>query len=101
MSELASNTCCDCGITFSFSKQIENIWRNSHKQFYCPNGHSLVFPGETVQEKELKELRQEVTKLKEQLQIALDDGAKLSKMANELMSELEIWKPQSVEKEAV
>ena len=99
--EIRTENCPTCGIFFGVSKEVSKYWEKSHKIFNCPNGHSLSWSGETSEEKELKNLRQEVIKLKEQLQAALDDVAKQTKRADELMSELEIWRPQVAEKEAV
>ncbi|MGH2481372.1 MAG: hypothetical protein ACRDHW_17095 [Ktedonobacteraceae bacterium] len=56
MSDEFNATCYDCGIKFGFSKEIEKLWRESAKTFYCPNGHSLHWPkpNETEDQKELK-----------------------------------------------
>lgn len=101
MSDIFTDNCPSCGLLFGVSKNVEVMWRKSKKQFYCPNGHPLYWSGETAEEKELKDLREEAKELREKLQVALDDVVKQTKRADELISELEIWRPQKVEKEAV
>jgi hypothetical protein len=59
-------TCNNCGIEFKFHKKIEDLWRDTEKTFYCPNGHGLVWkkPKESSEQKELKKLRAEIDELK-------------------------------------
>jgi hypothetical protein len=87
--------CNTCGISFSFSEKVAEMWKRSHKTFYCPNGHSLHWPGETPEQKELKSLKEEVASLSEKLMNALNDADEKAKKIEELTSELEIWKPAS------
>lgn len=44
-------TCANCGIVFGLSSTYEEKRRNDHATFYCPNGHSLHFSGESKAEK--------------------------------------------------
>lgn len=92
--------CCNCGITFKFSKKIEKMWRKDEKTFYCPNGHSLHWPKpkESEEEKELKKLRAEVQELKDKLAASENKAASEKKRADELASELEIWRPNTDDK---
>lgn len=92
-------SCCDCGIKFAFDKSIEKMWRESEKNFFCPNGHSLHWPKpkETEEQKELKSLRSKVTDLESKLAAALEDVAKEKKRADDLQAELEIWRPSTPE----
>lgn len=92
--------CAECGIVFSFSNKIGELWRKSKKTFFCPNGHSLLWneEKESLEQKELIALRSEVKSLKDQLTIALSDAETQKKRADELATELEIWKPSTVEK---
>lgn len=92
--------CCNCGITFKFSKKIEEMWRKDEKTFYCPNGHSLVWnkPKESEEQKEIKKLKAEVKGLNEKLEAALKDAADQKKRADDLVAELEIWRPSSQDK---
>ena len=91
--------CCTCGIKFKFSKKIEEMWRKSGKSFLCPNGHSLSWTveKETPETKELKTLRTEVKELKTKLETALKDVESQKKRADDLQTELEIWRPTSAD----
>lgn len=93
--------CCNCGITFKFSKKIEEMWRKDEKTFYCPNGHSLVWnkPKETEEQKELKKLKAEVKELKEKLVAAEKQVEDQKQRVNELTTELEIWRPSTTEEQ--
>ena|SRR5271157_3359060 len=93
--ELYSQNCPDCGIRFGFPSEMEKVWRGSHKSFYCPNGHSLSWQGETPEQKELRELRAEVTNLKTKLESAQTKADAQEKKVAELTAELEIWRPSS------
>mgnify|MGYP001611642936 CR=1 FL=1 len=35
--------CCTCGMLFAVSKTLNSNWRDSKKDFYCPNGHSMSY----------------------------------------------------------
>jgi hypothetical protein len=85
--------CIVCGINFGFSENIETLWRESHKSFFCPNGHSLSWLEDSSGEKELKKLQDEVKELRLKLKAATDEAASQTKRIEELVSELEIWKP--------
>jgi molecular chaperone GrpE (heat shock protein) len=96
--ELCEVDCPSCGIAFKFSKKIEEMWRNTEKQFFCPNGHSLHWnkPTETAEQKELKTLRADVKELKSKLESALKDVETQKKRADDLQVELEIYKPATM-----
>lgn len=100
--ELCEVDCCSCGISFKFSKKIEEMWRKSEKTFYCPNGHTLVWnkPKESAEEKELKKLRAEVKELNTKLEAALKDAESQKKRADDLATELEIWRPTTSDQKA-
>lgn len=49
--------CCACGIRFGIPSQIQLNLRESHKSFYCPNGHSQSYTGESQSEKLQRELK--------------------------------------------
>lgn len=53
------STCPDCGIQFAMPEKFAQNLRQTHRDFYCPNGHSLHFPAETKEEKLQKLLAQE------------------------------------------
>lgn len=55
---LESVVCCSCGITFAMPEHMLNKRRNTPDiEFFCPNGHSLVF--RKSKEKELRELAEQ------------------------------------------
>lgn len=97
--EYNSITCNTCGIEFKFLKKVEELWRKSEKVFFCPNGHNLVWskPKESEEEKELKKLRAEVNELRTKLVAAEKKAEDQKKRADELSSELEIWRPTTTE----
>ena len=98
--EFNSVTCNTCGIEFKFRKTVEELWRKSEKTFHCPNGHGLVWnkPKESEEEKELKKLRAEVNELRTKLVAAEKKAEDQTKRADELASELEIWRPTTNDK---
>ena len=51
-------TCCQegCGITFAAPESWIRKRREDHVWWYCPNGHTQHFPGETEAEKLKKQL---------------------------------------------
>lgn len=108
--EFCTVDCCDCGIQFKFNKKIEEMWRKSGKTFHCPNGHSLHWDPkktDTPEQAEIKKLKAEVKELKEKLtatETKLADSEKNleaeKKRAEELATELEIWRPTTDDKKA-
>lgn len=61
MVEESSTTCAACGIVFSFPKEFMQKLRENHKTFYCPNGHTLIFPAKTEAETLKERLNEIVT----------------------------------------
>lgn len=51
--------CAGCGVTFGIGLDFEKRRRDDHQSFYCPNGHSLSFPGKTELEKERDRLKRD------------------------------------------
>lgn len=91
--EMWSQNCPECDIRFSIPKSAEKSWRDTHKTFFCPNGHTMSWPGESAQTKELKELRAKVIELQAQLDTAKETIVTQTKRVDELNLELEIYKP--------
>lgn len=89
--------CLYCGVPFGLDKDVEETWRKTNKDFYCPNGHQMVFSDSSAHEKELHQLRDSVGKLNGQLTDAQTNAATLKKRAEELQAELELWKPRTKE----
>ena len=51
-------TCCVCGVTFGVPRGMEMGRRENHKDFFCPNGHTLHFPQKTEAERLERQLAQ-------------------------------------------
>lgn len=86
---LNKQNCCACGVPFGLDKDVEKAWRESKHNFFCPNGHALMFKDPSVQEKldkEIAELKEKVSQLEAKLESE-------KKRADELQAELDIWKP--------
>jgi hypothetical protein len=67
--EYSGIKCCDCGIAFGVPPVWDKARRNDHRSFYCPNGHSLSYKGESEAEK----LRRERDLLKQLIAEKNDD----------------------------
>ena len=48
--------CCSCGIAFYVGSKWIGQKKNDHSNFYCPNGHSNYYPGESNEEKVTRKL---------------------------------------------
>jgi Zn finger protein HypA/HybF involved in hydrogenase expression len=35
--------CCNCGVLFAISNELQDNFRKTKKSFYCPNGHSQSY----------------------------------------------------------
>lgn len=62
--EMYVEECINCGVTFAMTMDFHNEklrYRNDHnrRSFYCPNGHSQFYTGETEETKLKRELRAE------------------------------------------
>lgn len=61
MNQLEQLECASCGTIFWLTRQRVNNLKSSHHSFFCPNGHSQCFPGqseeERLREKLLAEMR--------------------------------------------
>ena len=83
------------------------MWRKSGKTFHCPNGHSLQWDPkktDTPEQTEIKKLKAEVKELKEKLSASETKLAASEKKveaekkrADDLASELEIWRPSTTD----
>lgn len=49
-----THTCAthSCGVTFAVEEGFDSRRRGDHRNFYCPNGHSLSYQGKTELQKE-------------------------------------------------
>lgn len=49
--DLAVYECGSCGVLYAVGEGFDRARRNDHKAFYCPNGHSKRFSGESDEER--------------------------------------------------
>lgn len=49
-------TCATCHVPFAIAEDMVGRLRKCHNSFYCPNGHSNVYCGETKEEELEKQL---------------------------------------------
>lgn len=62
--------CPNCGVHCAFSADYVAVKQKSGQQFYCPNGHILMYPKDGTPEEQLKKLQAENERLKtENLQL--------------------------------
>jgi hypothetical protein len=61
--DMSKIQCADCGIAYLVPDRWKQARRDDHKTFWCPNGHTQYFPGETEAEK----LRRERDHLKQRI----------------------------------
>lgn len=52
-------SCCNCRVAFAIPTDLMARLRQTHRLFYCPNGHGQSYMGETMAEKLSRELKQE------------------------------------------
>lgn len=52
---LVTETCCGCHVLFAITEELRDRRLEDKKQFFCPNGHSQSYVGETKEEKLRKE----------------------------------------------
>lgn len=53
---IESEICCACGTPFGIEAGLKRNLTNTHRSFYCPNGHAQSYVGETNEERLSKEL---------------------------------------------
>ena len=46
-----TEVCCNCGIVFSMPQEIRNLRYSDKGTFFCPNGHSQHYVGESDADK--------------------------------------------------
>lgn len=56
---LVTECCCNCGVEFAMPSELMRELRESHKSFYCPNGHGQSYVGKTDAEKLQEKLEAE------------------------------------------
>jgi hypothetical protein len=43
--------CCTCGVAFAIPSDLERVLRATHRDFFCPNGHVMIYSHETEAER--------------------------------------------------
>lgn len=66
--ELTVEECCACGLLFGMTTEYRDRRLDDHKLFYCPNGHSQGYRGESEAEKNARLLREEQARHKRTLE---------------------------------
>lgn len=66
--------CASCGVVFAMSVELEQRRRKDHRQFFCPNGHTMVFNGPTQAEKDAKAARERADRLSHALRAERDQA---------------------------
>lgn len=59
---LTETTCCSCGITFAMPENFLRKKKETHANFYCPNGHTLHY----AHKSEAEELKDKLAREKSQ-----------------------------------
>ena len=77
-SQFVGEKCCNCGVTFAMEASFQQERLKDHKNFFCPNGHSQHYTGETEADK----LKKKVKNLETQLQWAEDRATRANEQAN-------------------
>lgn len=49
---LVTEECCNCGVLFAITADMQDRLVQSHAQFYCPNGHGQSYTGKTEAQKQ-------------------------------------------------
>lgn len=86
---MVAEICCECGIPFMMPKDYQNDLLKTKRNFYCPNGHSQHYIGETEAEKLKRQLQQKENDLaqlgtaKIQLEDQLNKANRKLKRVNE------------------
>ena len=61
---MAMEECCNCGIPFAMTTQLQQEYKRNHAIFYCPKGHQQYYSGKSDEEK----LQDQVAALENKLQ---------------------------------
>lgn len=71
LSVTQATDCCTCGIVFGVPGDWIAQKRADHQTFYCPNGHSLHYPGETPQQRRFRVVYRAEVVMKEPIPLAV------------------------------
>lgn len=82
--ELETVVCCSCGIPFGLPVNYKRKLLETHGDFYCPNGHTLVFNGESKSEKLQRLLRQKENELAQKIATNIQLDNQLTKIKKDI-----------------
>jgi phosphoglycerate-specific signal transduction histidine kinase len=74
--------CCNCGVLFALTNSLRQGLLETHRTFYCPNGHPQSYISKTEAEKlreQLIETQNKLTQTETQLNGALSQISKTKK----------------------
>jgi hypothetical protein len=54
--KLIPNECCACGVVFAMTEYHDTRFKETHRIFYCPNGHQQHYTAKTPAELAREEL---------------------------------------------
>lgn len=74
---LVIESCINCGVVFALDAEFREQLKESHRTWYCPNGHAMRFLAENEKER-----------LARQLKLANDDKNRLGEMLRQKEVEL-------------
>ena len=60
--------CCNCGVQFAMTAAFQKTKRQNRTWFYCPNGHSQHYTGETEAERIKREAEKKIASLERSLE---------------------------------
>jgi protein-arginine kinase activator protein McsA len=63
--------CAQCGEVFAIRQDLTEVRRRDGKEFYCPNGHTMVFSAsKSFDERRIEELQRELAAAKDRAESA-------------------------------
>jgi hypothetical protein len=62
-STLSTEICCSCGVHFAIPELLQKKLRETHNNFFCPNGHPQHYTGKSEAEKLREELKRKEQEL--------------------------------------
>lgn len=57
--------CCTCGVPFAITISLLRVLKQTHRLFYCPNGHSQSYTAQTEAELLRRELAEKQRELEQ------------------------------------
>jgi hypothetical protein len=93
--DLVQEICAMCGIPFGVTTQLQELRKADGISYYCPNGHSQYYKKQGVDTRDEK-----ISALSKALNTAQETIIKLKKERDDVLLELEIYKPVSISKQS-